>query len=121
MTNNNQFKQNTVLTDYLQEAVKNKRLKANVLINPDNMLYQLHTILNDMPVLFKNRVIAECGLSIPTYYRYMKPTRKKVGNKQIWTDCNLSNAEKAMIRRVFDDIFKVLTEYYTAFQKSEEK
>jgi hypothetical protein len=99
---------------------KNKETNQNLLTNPGNMLFDLHTMLTDLPIRFREQVMKECGLSTPTYYRYMRPSVKIVNGEKIHVVQSFSNAEKYMIRKVYNELFKYFTDYHAAFIKSEQ-
>lgn len=98
---------------------KNKETNQNLLTNPGNMLFDLHTMLTDLPIRFREQVMKECGLSTPTYYRYMRPSVRIVAGEKIHVVQSFSNAERYMIRKVYSELFKYFTDYYMAFMKSE--
>lgn len=98
---------------------KNKETNQNLLTNPGNMLFDLHMMLTDLPIRFKEQITRECGLSIPTYYRYMRPSVIIVNGEKKHVIQSFSNAEKYMIRKVYDELFKYFADYHAAFMESE--
>lgn len=98
---------------------KNRETNQNLLSNPGNVLFDLHTMLTDLPVRFRDQVMKECGVSTPTYYRNMRPSVRIVNGEKIHVVQSFSNAETYMIRKVYSDIIKHITDYHAAFMKSE--
>lgn len=109
------------MTNKKETSIKNKNRETNqnLLTNPGNMLFDLHTMLTDLPVRFREQITKECGLSTPTYYRYMRPSVRIVNGEKKHVIQSFSNAEKYMIRKVYDELFKYFTDYHAAFMKSE--
>lgn len=110
MTNKNEISQKN----------RNRETNHNLLTNPGNMLFDLHTMLTDLPVRFREQIRKECGLSTPTYYRYMRPSVRIVNGEKKRAIQSFSNAEKYMIRKIYNDLFKYFTDYHAAFMKSEQ-
>lgn len=104
----------------LMEEVKKRNTKLEQVANPGNMLYDIHTLLVRLPLAFKESYSQQCNISSPTYYRQMRPSYKLVNNKKSEIAQSFSNAEKHMIRNVFDDIFKTFLDFYVDFRKSTE-
>jgi hypothetical protein len=103
---------------FMENAMKSNRKKSEQLYNPGNMLFDLHVMIAGLPVLFREQVCKECNFTVPTYYRYMRPTFRMQDDKKIMVIENFSNADKIMIRKVFDIVFKVFFDYYVSLQKS---
>lgn len=110
----------TYAKDAKEEKAALKLNKART-ENPHNMLFSLHSMLANLGIRFREMVMSECDYSTPTYYRHMRPTYKLDGNKKIIIVETLSNAEKVMIRRVFDETFKMFWDYYIAFLNTPNK
>lgn len=102
----------------LMEEVKKRNAKPEQVANPGNMLYDIHTLLVALPLAFKESYSQQCNISTPTYYRQMRPSYKIVDNKRVEILQSFSNAEKYMIRKVFDDVFKAFFDSYVEFRKS---
>jgi hypothetical protein len=85
--------------------------------NAQNVLLELHTLLSKLPVSFRERVCEECNWSTPTFYRKIRLKDKPDENgKMIYA---LSNAERAMIIEVLEEVQKSLNkalQYYTSKQ-----
>ncbi|MET3875801.1 hypothetical protein [Chitinophaga sp. OAE865] len=83
-----------------------KETNHNLLTNPGNMLFDLHKMLTDLPVRFREQITRECGLSTPTHYRYLQPSVRIVNGEKSHVIQSFSNAEKHMIRKVYAELFK---------------
>ncbi|TWF33695.1 hypothetical protein FHW36_112136 [Chitinophaga polysaccharea] len=94
--------------------------KSETVANPGNMLYDIHTLLNGLSIAFKESYSQQCNISTPTYYRQMRPSYKIVNDKKVEVPQSFSNAEKYMIRKVLDDIFKGFCDFYVDFRAATE-
>jgi hypothetical protein len=81
-----------------------------------NMLLEIHTWLSNFPVLFRERVCAECNWSTPTFYRKMRATDKP-GKEKGKINTAVSNAEKQKAIEILFDIFKTGEEMLAKYQK----
>lgn len=79
-----------------------------------NILRDIHLIMTDAPVIFRQEVCKECGYAVPTYYRKKRPssrTKRNVSKEK------LSTAEKKAIWEQGDKVVKKLTESLNALRK----
>ncbi|MDR6569935.1 hypothetical protein [Chitinophaga ginsengisegetis] len=66
-----------------------------------NVLNKLHAAFTTMPIRFRERVCEECNYSNPTFYRKVRGVNTVENRKVIQV---LSNAEKAKIREVAEEV-----------------
>jgi hypothetical protein len=77
-----------------------------------NMLHEIHARLNDLSIVFRNRVCEECGWSVPTFYRKMRAEFK--GHDK--STPILSNAEREKILAVFDEVMFTVINFCDKFR-----
>ncbi|ASZ09878.1 hypothetical protein KTO58_26545 [Chitinophaga pendula] len=84
--------------------------------NPQNgnMLFDIHSMLFDTPITFREKVCEQCSWSVPTFYRKMKSMDRVSGKKLISA---LSNAEVDMIMKVFDEVYRDTWNYFDKYRK----
>lgn len=88
-----------------------------IINNQDNMLWAAHNHLSNLPLRLRDGIINDCGLSLPTYYRYMRPSIRLEKGVETRVPHTLTTAEKYMIQRNFDTLFKEIVKFHTDFMK----
>ncbi|SEW27209.1 hypothetical protein [Chitinophaga arvensicola] len=88
-----------------------------IINNQDNMLWVAHNHLTNLPIRLRDAIINDCGLSLPTYYRYMRPSTKLEKGVETRVPHTLTIAEKYMIKKNFDVLFKEMVKFHSDFMK----
>lgn len=91
--------------------------RVELLNNQDNMLWAAHTYLSNLPTRLRESIINDCGLSLPTYYRYMRPSFRLEKGVETKVAHSFTVAEKYVIQKNFDSIFKEMVKFHTDFMK----
>jgi hypothetical protein len=82
-----------------------------------NMLLDIHTMLSDFPVMFREKVCEECNWSTPTFYRKMRGKDKPSPNENGKIIPALSNAEKQKIAEIMEEVFSHTEELLAKYKK----
>ncbi|HVI43487.1 MAG TPA: hypothetical protein VM802_01400 [Chitinophaga sp.] len=85
--------------------------ESQVTIPNDNMLFALHNLFSDLPVELRQRVCAECGWSMPTFYRKIRPYASETKNIK-----PISNAEYEKVLQIFDDMYLAIGTFMEKFR-----
>ncbi|TWV95659.1 hypothetical protein [Chitinophaga pinensis] len=85
--------------------------------NPGNLLYDIKSLITELPLKFREIISHECAWSFATFYRKMRTSSNDKN-----TFSNLSNAEINMVFTVMDgimdDFVREYEEYKTDTQKN---
>jgi len=107
-TSSDQNEKSQILDDGVTDVVK---IEDEIISNPGNLLFDLHIRLLNAVIEFRDQVIKECGISIPTYHRIMrKPPIKTVRAKK---KAAIPNSDKKQILTEFKEILSQLNNLYS--------
>ncbi|MBV7531000.1 hypothetical protein [Chitinophaga sp. sic0106] len=81
-----------------------------------NSLHDLHNQLMKAPILFRNSVCKDCGISVPTYYRLLRP--EVVRDEANPPKPKLSNADLEKILKNGEEILRKVLNNFNRIKKN---